>query len=62
MCAFLLEFESATGFLTFYKNCIAGENQALELWSKNLTNQNVGFFKLQYLTNDLRYDQSNFSM
>ena len=32
-------------------------NLVLELWSKNLwTNQNAGFFKLEYLTNKLRYE------
>ena len=33
-----------------------GKNLALELWSKNFkTNQDAGFFKLQYLANKLRY-------
>ena len=33
------------------------KNLVLELWSKNLkTNQNVGFFKLEYLKNKLRYE------
>ena len=32
------------------------KNLVLELWSKNLkTNQNAGFFKLQYLTKNLKY-------
>ena len=34
-----------------------GKNPVLELWSKNLrTNQNVGFFKIEYLRNKLRYE------
>ena len=34
-----------------------GKNLVLELWSKSLkTNQNEGFFKLQYFTNRLRYE------
>ena len=34
-----------------------GKNLVLQLWSKNLwTNQNAGFFKLEYLTNKLRYE------
>ena len=33
------------------------KNLVLELWSKNRkTNYNVGFFKLQYLTNELTYE------
>ena len=33
------------------------KNLLFELWSKNLqTNQNVRFFKLQYLTKELRYE------
>ena len=47
---FLLQYESANGLLTLCKNNI------FELWSKNRkTNQNAGLFKLQYLTNKLRY-------
>ena len=35
----------------------------LELWSKNLkTNQNAGFFKLQYLTKNLRSEVEFFVM
>ena len=42
---------------TFYKKNIFGNNLVLELWSKNLkANQNGGFFKLEYLTNNLRYE------
>ena len=34
-----------------------GKNLILELWSKNLkVNQSAGFFKLEYLTNKLRYE------
>ena len=34
-----------------------GKNLVVELWSKNLkANQNTGFFKLEYLTNKLRYE------
>ena len=55
--AFLLQYESVNGILTFCKNKIFGKNLVLELWSKNLwTNQNAGFFKLEYLTNELRYE------
>ena len=33
---------------------MSGKNLVLELWSKNLkTNQNAGFFKLQYFTKKL---------
>ena len=49
---FLLKYESAYGLLTFWKNNIFLKNLVLELWFKNLkTNQNAGFFELQYLTN-----------
>ena len=54
---FLLQYERVIGILTFCKNKIFGKNLVLELWSKNLwTNQNAGFFKLEYLTNKLRYE------
>ena len=50
------EYESTSDRLTFCKTCMP-ENLVLELWSKNLqTNQNAGFFKLQYLTNVLSCD------
>ena len=53
---FLLQYESGIGLLTFCKTNMFGENLVLELCSKNLkTNHNVGFFKLQYLKNSLRY-------
>ena len=36
---------------------MSGKNMVLGLWSLNhFTNQNVGFFKLQYVTNVLRYE------
>ena len=42
---------------TSCKNKSFGKNVILELWAKNLkTNQNAGFFKLQYLTNKLGYE------
>ena len=47
--AFLLQYESVNGILTFSKNKMFGKNLVLQLWSKNLwTNQNPGFFKLEY--------------
>ena len=57
--AFLIQHESQCFlfFLTFYKNNMFAKNLVLDLWSKNLkTNQNAGFFKLQYLTKNLRYE------
>ena len=34
-----------------------GKTLVVELWSKNFkANQNTGFFKLEYLTNKLRYE------
>ena len=33
---FKLEYKIASGPLTFYKNCVPGKNQVLELWAKNL--------------------------
>ena len=34
-----------------------GKNLVLQLWSKHFkTNQNPGFFKLKYLTNELKYE------
>ena len=45
ICNFLHEWESSDGLPAF------------ELWLKNLwTNQNAGFFKLQYLANELVYE------
>ena len=58
-CAFLIQHESQCFlfFLTLYKNNMFAKNLVLDLWSKNLkTNQNAGFFKLQYLTKNLRYE------
>ena len=55
--AFLLQYESVNGILTFSKNKMFGKNLVLQLWSKNLwTNQKAVFFKLEYLKNKLRYD------
>ena len=54
---FLLQYESANGILTSSKNKMFGKNLVLQLWSKNIwTNQNAGFFKLEYLSNKLRYE------
>ena len=56
MC-FLFQHKSANVFLTFCKNNMFVKNLVHDLWSKGLkTNQNVGFFKLQYLTKNLRYE------
>ena len=53
----LLEYGSANGFLTFCQKQMSGKNFVLELWSKNReTNQNAGFFKLQYLTKELSHE------
>ena len=55
--AFFLQYENVTGILTFCKNKLFGKDLVLQLWSKNLwTNHNAGFFKLEYLTNKLRYE------
>ena len=55
--AFLLQYESVNGLATFCKNKILGKNLVLELLSEKLkANQNAGFFKLEYLTNKLRYE------
>ena len=56
-CAlFKLEYEYANNLLTFCKNKCLEKILVLELWSKNLyTNQNAGFSKLQYLTNESMY-------
>ena len=44
-------------FLYFLQKQHVSKNLALELQIKNLkTNQNVGFFKPQYLTKSLRYE------
>ena len=53
---FLLEYVNNNDPLTLCKICMSGKNLILELYSKNLqTDQIVGFFKLQYLTNGVRY-------
>ena len=55
--AFFFQHDSANDLSTFYRSEIFGRNLVFELWSKNLkTNQNAIFFKLQYLTNKLRYE------
>ena len=55
--AFLLQKKSVNCLSTFCKNNMFGKNLVVELWSKNLkANQNTGFFKLEYLTNKLRYE------
>ena len=47
--AFLLQYETVNGILTFSKNKMFGKNLVLQLWSRNLwTNQNPEFFKLEY--------------
>ena len=52
---FLIEYQSTNALLTFCRNSMRGKNVVLELEPKNLwTNQNAGFFQLQYLTNKLR--------
>ena len=52
--AFLLQYKNSNSFSTFWeKKNMFGKNLVLELLSKNLkNNQNAGFFKLQYLTNN----------
>ena len=55
--AFLLQYGSVNGILTFSQNKIFGKNLVLQFWSKILwTNQNAGFFKLEYLANKLKYE------
>ena len=50
-------------FFTFSISNTFSKNMVLELWSKNLkTNQNAGFFKLQYLTKNLRCEVEFFVM
>ena len=51
----LLHYKMPMVFFTFSISNTFSKNMVLELWSKNLkTNQNAGFFKLQYLTKNLR--------
>ena len=46
----LLQYKMPMVFFTFCISSTFSKNLALELWSKNLkTNQNAGFFKLQYV-------------
>ena len=53
----LLEYEITNSLQRFCKNHISRKNLVLDLWSQNLQHsQNAGFFKLQYLTNKLRYE------
>ena len=41
----------------FQQNQMSRNDRVLELWSKILeANQNVGIFKLKYLTSELRYE------
>ena len=48
---FLLEYENTIGILPFCRNLV------IEFYSKNTqTDQNEGFFKLQYLKNALSYE------
>ena len=54
--AFLLQCKSVSSLLTFCKNKMFEKNLVLEM-SKNLkTNQNAEFCKIDYLTNNLRYE------
>lgn len=57
MCNSSFKYESTNGILTFCKNLVFQKILILVLWSKNIqTNQNAGFFNLQYLTNELGYE------
>ena len=56
--AFLLQYESVNGILTFSKNEMFGKNLVLQSWPK----QNAGVFKLEYLTNKLRYEAEFFDV
>ena len=56
MYFFYLNMKNTIDILTFCKNCLSEKNLVLGL-SKNLqTNQNSGFFKLQYILKELRYE------
>ena len=49
-------FSMKNGLLTFCKIYMFRKFPALKYWFENLkTSQNLGFFKLQYCTNKLRY-------
>ena len=56
---FLLEYENINGLLTFCKNYISVKIWFLSYGPKTSETirmkQNKEFFKLQYLTNELRY-------
>ena len=53
-CYFIMKCQCFFFFLLFAKKNTFAKNLVLELWSKNLrTNQNAGFFKLQYLTKNV---------
>ena len=59
----LLQYKMPMVFFTFCISSTFSKNMALELWSKNLkTNQNAGFFKLQYVTKNLRCEVEFFVM
>ena len=52
---FSLQYEGSNGLLTFWKIHIFEKNVVFESWSKNFfIYQDAGFFKLQYLTNELK--------
>ena len=56
MYFFLLDYEIAMGFLSGQTACL-GKIWLLTYGPKSYqTNENAGFFKLQYLTNELRYE------
>ena len=55
--SYILKYQTINGLLTYCKNLMSGKNLVLDLCLKNIqTNQNTGFFKLQYLANELRYE------
>ena len=56
ICTFFTWIWKYYWYLTFCNNHMSGKNMVLRLWSWNhFTNQNVGFFKLQYVKNVLRW-------
>lgn len=55
LSTFVLVYEITYGLLPYRKNWMSEKN--LEIWPKNhWANQDARFFKLQYLTNMLRYE------
>lgn len=61
MYHFLLENESTNDLLTSWKNQMHRKKVVLELWLKSLqTNQNAGSFKLEYLTDEPRWEIESF--